>query len=94
MTLNHNGLIYIIVGDNTVWTRAPLISEIKSGSGPGGSPPVFYKILAYKTSVSTSGNMAWTSMPQGSFTMYVVGSDDNPFDTANFGVIKSFKITN
>lgn len=44
----HNGIIYIIAGEDS-WPRDPLISEIKQGSGPDGLPPVFYKVLAYRT---------------------------------------------
>ena len=36
--------------------------------------------------------MAWTGLTSGNFIMYMVASDDNPFDTANFGVINSYLI--
>jgi hypothetical protein len=26
MTMAHNGIIYVIIGDNAVWPRAPVIS--------------------------------------------------------------------
>jgi hypothetical protein len=37
--------------------------------------------------------MAWTSFTGGPYMMYVVASDNNPFDNANFGVIKSYSIS-
>lgn len=92
IALTNNGLIYIIVGDPTVWTRAPVLSEIKTGSGPNGLPPVFYRVLSYQTTNPNSGNMAWTSLSGGPYTMYIVVSDNNPFDTANFGTITSYSI--
>jgi hypothetical protein len=49
MTMPHNGIIYVIIGQDSVWTRAPLISEIKKGSGPNGLPPVYFKVLPYRT---------------------------------------------
>lgn len=93
MALTNNGLVYIIVGDPTVWTRAPVISEIKTGSGPNGLPPVFYRVLSYKTADANTGNMAWTSFTGGPYTMYIVVSDDNPFDTATFGAITNYTIS-
>ena len=42
MQLVSNGLVYVIIGSNSVWPRAPLISEIKTGSGPDGLPPVHF----------------------------------------------------
>lgn len=89
--LQHDGLVYVIVGDPKVWTRAPVISEIKTGSGPNGLPPVFYRVLTFKT--GTRLNMAWTSMTGGPYKMYVVASDNNPFDNANFGAIKTYSIS-
>ena len=50
MTMPHNGIIYVIIGQDSLWPRAPLISEIKKGSGPNGLPPVYFKILPYRTS--------------------------------------------
>lgn len=93
VTLAHDGLIYVIVGDPTVWPRDPLISEIKTGSGPNGLPPVFFQVLSYQTTDANSGNMAWTTMTGGPYKMYVVVSDNNPFDTANFGPITSYTIS-
>lgn len=93
VVLTNNGLVYVIVGDNAVWPRAPVFSEIKTGSGPNGLPPVFFGVMAYKSSVASSGNLAWTSMTSGSYTVYMVASDDNPFSNANFGTIKSFQIS-
>jgi hypothetical protein len=92
VALSHNGLIYVIVGDPTSWTRDPVISEIKTGSGPNGLPPVFFRVLSYQTGNANSGNMAWTTMSGGPYKMYVVVSDNNPFDTANFGTISSYTI--
>lgn len=91
--LQHNGLVYIIIGDTTVWPRAPVISEIKTGSGPNGLPPVFFRVLAYKSTDANSGNMAWNGLSKGSYTIYIVASDENPFDNANFGPISSYSIT-
>lgn len=88
--LQNDGLVYVIIGDPTVWTRAPVVSEIKTGSGPNGLPPVFYRVLTYST--GTRLNMAWTSFTGGPYQMYVVASDNNPFDNANFGVVNSYKI--
>jgi hypothetical protein len=93
LALQNNGLVYVIVGDST-WTRAPVISEIKKGSGPNGLPPQYFQVLSYKTNNSTSGNLAWTSMSSsGTFSVYIVASDDNPFDNANFGPIHSYNLT-
>lgn len=91
--LQQNGLVYVIIGDNSIWPRAPFISEIKMGSGPNGLPPVFFRVLSYKTDDSNSGNMAWNGLTGGKYTMYVVVSDDNPFDNANFGQISSYPIS-
>lgn len=93
LALQNNGLVYIIVGDPTVWTRAPVISEIKSGSGPNGLPPVHFRVLSYKTGNPNSGNMAWTSFTGGPYSLYLVVSDDNPFDTATFGAITTYTIS-
>jgi hypothetical protein len=41
-----------------------------------------------------SGFFAYTNLRQGSFNMYIVASDANPFDTANFGAIKKYEIKN
>ena len=93
LILSKQGLVYVIVGDNTVWTRAPVISEIKMGSGPNGLPPVYFKVLYYVSSNTTSANLAWSSMSSsGKYTLYLVASDSNPFDNANFGVIRSYAI--
>jgi hypothetical protein len=93
LTLANNGLIYFIVGDPNLWTRDPLVSEIKKGSGPNGLPPVYFRILAYKTTDATSSYLAWTDMPDGSYNLYVMVSDNNPFDTANFGTIYKYPIS-
>lgn len=93
LALAHNGLVYVIIGNNNLWTRPPVISEIKTGSGPNGLPPSFFRVLSYKTTIPTSGNMAWTGLTAGSYTMYIVASDDNPFDSANFGTIRSYSIS-
>lgn len=93
LRLQNDGLVYIIIGSNSVWTRAPVVAEIKTGSGPNGLPPVFFRVLPYRTSDPSSGNMAWNGLSSGSYTMYVVASDSNPFDNANFGPITSYPIT-
>lgn len=93
ITLNNNGLIYFIVGDPNLWTRDPLVSEIKKGSGPDGLPPVYFRILAYKTSDPTSSYLAWTDMTSGSYNLYIMVSDSNPFDTANLGQISKFEFS-
>lgn len=93
LQLAQNGLVYVIIGNTALWPRAPVISEIKTGSGPNGVPPVFFRVLAYKTSDSSSANMAWSGLTSGNYMMYVVVSDDNPFDTATFGSIYSYQIT-
>lgn len=36
--------------------------------------------------------MAWTGLTNGNYILYMVASDDNPFDTANFGTIHSWAI--
>jgi hypothetical protein len=93
LNLQNNGLVYVIVGDST-WSRAPVLSEIKTGSGPNGLPPQFFQVLDYKTTNSSSANLAWTSMPTtGIFSVYIVASDANPFDNANFGSIHSYTIS-
>lgn len=84
----------MIVGERNVWPRAPLVSEIKSGSGPNGLPPVYFRVLNYDSTVSTSGNLAWTTMGKGDFVIYVVAADNNPFDTCNFGSIVSATFSN
>lgn len=93
LALQKAGLVYVIVGDNSVWSRAPVVSEIKMGSGPNGLPPVYFRVLYYLPSNSTSTNLAWTGMSSsGKYTLYMIASDANPFDNANFGVIRSFPI--
>ena len=94
MALSQSGLIYIIIGDPKTWLRAPLVSEIKKGSGPNGLPPVHFRILSYKTTDATSSYMAWTDMPEGSYDVYIMVSDGNPFDTANLGTINKFSFSN
>ena len=37
--------------------------------------------------------MAWTGMGNSNYKMYIMATDDNPFDTANFGTIRSFTIS-
>ena len=81
-------------GDQTLWGRDPIISEIKVGSGPSGLPPVYFQVLAYRTADSMSGYFAYTSLPQGTFNMYVAVSDENPFDTAQFSAIRKYEIKN
>jgi hypothetical protein len=93
ITLQQNGLIYFIVGDPTTWTRAPLVSEIKKGSGPNGLPPIHFRILSYRTADPTSAYMAWTDMPEGTYDLYIMASDSNPFDTANLGTINKYTFT-
>ena len=93
LQLTNNGLVYVIIGSVDAWTRAPVISEIKTGTGPNGVPPVFFRVLSYKTTDASSANMAWTSLTNGNYVMYMVASDDNPFDTANFGNIYSYPIS-
>lgn len=93
VTLNNNGLIYYIVGDPNLWKRDPLVSEIKKGSGPDGLPPAYFRILAYKTSDPTSSYLAWTDMTEGTYNLYIMVSDNNPFDTANLGQINKFSIS-
>ena len=94
MALSQSGLIYIIIGDPKTWLRDPLVSEIKKGSGPNGLPPVHFRILSYKTTDATSSYMAWTDMPEGSYDVYIMVSDGNPFDTANLGTINKFSFSN
>ena len=48
MSMPNTGLIYVIIGEDSLWTRAPTISEIRKGSGPNGLPPVYYRVLAYR----------------------------------------------
>lgn len=93
MTMPQNGIIYVMIGQTNVWPRAPLISEIRRGSGPNGLPPVYYKVLAYRTAEPYSSFAAYTSMSSESLTLYILASDDNPFDTANFGMIRSYPIS-
>lgn len=93
MSMPHNGIIYVIIGQDSLWPRAPLISEIKRGSGPNGLPPVFFKVLPYRTSEPYSSYVSYTGVTSENLTMYILGSDDNPFDTAHFGPIRSFPIT-
>ena len=83
----------MIVGDTAIWTREPLVSEIKQGSGPDGLPPAFFRVLAYRTDDPNTGHMSWTSMPAGNLTMYILPSNDNPFDTTKFGTMQSYNIS-
>jgi len=36
--------------------------------------------------------MAWTDMPEGSYDLYIMVSDNNPFDTANLGTISKYSV--
>lgn len=92
LALQYSGLVYVIIGDNKVWPRAPVVSEIKMGSGPNGLPPVYYRVLYFVTGNATSANLGWTGLKSGQYTMYVVVSDANPFDNANLGVVRSYSI--
>ena len=85
MTLDADGLIYVIVGEANLWPRAPVISEIKQGSGPNGLPPVFYRVLAYRDGEPDTSSVAFTGLGRTTLKLYIMYSDDNPFDTANFG---------
>ena len=50
-------------------------------------------MIAYTSTNPSSGNLACTNLAgSGSYVLYVVASDNNPFDTANFGVIQMFTI--
>lgn len=89
----HNGLIYAVLGDSNIWNKAPLVSEIKSRSGPGGLLPVASRVLTYVKTSAASGSLSFTGLdPDFTYTLYLLASDDNPFDTANLGEIKSYKI--
>ena len=85
-------MVYVIIGEDDVWSRAPTISEIKKGSGPNGLPPVFYRVLAYKTDDIQTGYVAYTGVGEAKLKMYVLCSDENPFDTATFAEIHSYTI--
>ena len=37
--------------------------------------------------------VAYTGMPNENLTMYILSSDDNPFDDANFGTIIKHEIS-
>ncbi len=37
--------------------------------------------------------MAWTDMAEGSYDIYIMASDGNPFDTANLGTINKYSFT-
>jgi hypothetical protein len=50
-------------------------------------------VLSYKTNNASSGNLAWTSFTGGPYILYMVVSDDNPFDTASFGTVSSYSIS-
>lgn len=93
ITMPHNGIIYVIIGQNSVWTRDPVISEIKKGSGPNGLPPVYFRVLPYRTAEPYSSYLSYTGVGSENLTMYIMASDDNPFDTANFGAIRSYAIS-
>ena len=88
----NNGIIYVIIGEKELWSRAPTISQIKKGSGPNGLPPVYYKILGYRTGEVETGYAAYTDVGDAALKMYILCSDDNPFDTANFGTIREYDI--
>ncbi len=69
-----------------------MISEIKQGSGPDGLPPVFYKVLAYRTAEKYSSYAAFTGLGTQNLNLYILGSNDNPFDTTSFGAIRKFSV--
>lgn len=92
MTMAQNGIIYVIIGQTALWPRAPLISEIRRGSGPNGLPPVYYKVLPYRTGEPYSSYAAYTGVGTENLTMFLLASNDNPFDTANFGTIRAYDI--
>lgn len=56
-------------------------------------PPVYYKVLAYKTNEASTGYAAYTDVGDTNLVMYIMCSDDNPFDTANFGTIRKYEIS-
>ena len=93
MTMSNDGLIYVIIGEDSLWSRAPTISEIKKGSGPDGLPPVYYRVLAYRTAEQDTGYVAYTGVGDSTLKMYIMASDDNPFDTAKFSTIREYTIT-
>lgn len=84
--------MYVIIGEDSLWSRAPTISEIKKGTGPNGLPPVYYKVLAYRTDEADTGYAAYTDVGDSKLNMYIMCSDDNPFDTANFGTIRKYEL--
>jgi len=50
---------------------------------------VCFKVLVYETTNPDSGNIVCSNIVgSGSYTLYAVASDNNPFDTANFGTIR------
>lgn len=50
-------------------------------------------MAAYVSTNPSSGNLVCSNLVgSGSYTLYVVASDNNPFDTANFGAIQKFTI--
>jgi hypothetical protein len=55
-------------------------------------PPRFFKVLGYRTSEPNSSNAAFIGIGSSRLRMYIVVSDDNPFDTAIFGEIRKYII--
>jgi hypothetical protein len=92
LILPNDGLIYITIGEDALWKDDPVISEIKKGSGPHGLPPLFFKVLGYRTTEPNSSYAAFVGIGSKRLRMYVVVSDDNPFDTAVFGEIRKYVI--
>lgn len=48
--------------------------------------------MAYRTSDPYSGYAAFVGLGTEKLIMYIMASDDNPFDTANFGQIRAISI--
>lgn len=69
------------------------MSEIKKGSGPDGLPPADFRVLSYRTTDASSSNMAWTGLGSSEYKVYIMATDENPFDTANLGIIRSYTIS-
>jgi hypothetical protein len=88
----NDGIIYIMIGEDALWKTDPVISEIKRGSGPNGLPPRFFKVLGYRTSEINSSYAAFVGIGYSRLRMYILVSDDNPFDTAIFGEIRKYVI--
>lgn len=49
--------------------------------------------MQYSASDPTTGYFAFTSLATGSYNLYVVSSDSNPYDTANLSPVSKYSFS-